>query len=158
MLKELNNYNLDEDDIYAWVYSLDKTKVNSKYLAVSIVRMVKDEGKFIKVIKVKAKQSLSFVQFWKGLNIETETKDKFFVEQLIQKIYENGCPLSKLRKSTDTIKTDYHPKSAKEFLALLKTSKLIKQYGVNLEEWENNTTDYFNQWETIMNSLESVYE
>lgn len=158
LVNELSEYTLDEESIYNWVYTLTIDKLNSRYIAVSIVNQVKNDGRFIVKQTIQVKPSLYFYEFWSKLKIETEPKTKCQIEHLITKIYQRGCPIEDLRATTDYIRDNYSPTDTKSYLALLKTSKLIKRYGIDLESWEEESTTYYEDGEKLMQSLESVYD
>lgn len=158
LVTELNDYTLDEESIYNWVYSLTTDKLHSRYIAVSIVNQVKNDNKYVIEETIKVKPSLYFYKFWDELKIETEPKSKCMIEHLIIKIYQNGCPLKDLRATTDYIRDNYSPADTKSYLALLKTSKLIKRYGINLDQWEIEAETYYEDGVKLLESLESVYD
>ena len=155
---ELSEYKLDEESIYNWIYTLPPEKLKSRYITVSIINQVKDEGKYITKQTIQAKQGLYFYEFWKKQSLEIIPRSKSDIEFLLSILYEKGCPLERLRKITDCIRTKYHPENTDVFLALLKTTKPIKDYDIDLTEWEIQAKDYYESYEKMMRELETVYD
>ena len=151
---ELKDYELNEDEIYDFVWNLPADKLSSRYITVCIVNKVR-EGKFIVKHDIKAEKGLYFYEFWKELNLSVDPKEKCYIEHLISRIYQNGCSVERIRKTTNYIRDNMHPQDTKQYLAILKTSCLIKEYNIDLTEWEQQAYEYYESWNKMMEMLES---
>jgi hypothetical protein len=158
IVTELSEYKLDEDAIYSWIYTLTPDRLKSRYITVSIINQVKEQGKYIIKQTIKAKPGLYFHEFWKKQSLEIIPRSKSDIEFMLSILYEKGCPLERLRRITDCIRTKYHPENTDVFLALLKTTKPITDYGIDLTEWETQARDYYESYEKMMGELETVYD
>ena len=150
---ELKDYELNEDEIYEFVWGLPTEKLHSRYITMAIVNSVR-RGQFIVKHEIKYEKGLYFFDFWKEMNLSVDPREKCYIEHLISSIYQNGCSIERLRKTTNYIRDVKKPTDTKRFLEILKKSCLISEYNIDLEEWQKRAYEYYESWNEMIKIIE----